>query len=78
MSEKIQSPNSGFYETHQSGLEAHYIEDFLNSKGLSRSELGQLPPDEARQLMREASRYASTKLAEHEARAKFTKDIRYD
>jgi hypothetical protein len=78
MSEEPKSQNSAPYETHQSGLETHYIDDFLAMKGYTRADLVRMPSEEVKPLMVEASRYASMKLAEHEARAKFTRDIRYD
>ncbi len=62
-------------EGPQSALERKYIQEFLQSKGVSLEELGGLPKEEQQQLMREASRYASLKLAEVESRAKFRHDI---
>lgn len=62
-------------EGPQSKLERKYIREFLLGKGFSLESLGELPEEEQRQLMAEASRYASLKLAEVESRAKFRKDI---
>ncbi len=68
-------------ETHnatdgpQSALERKYIQEYLQSQGASLDGLGKLPKDEQQRLMREASKYASLKLAEVESRAKFRDDI---
>ncbi len=62
-------------EDPQSKLERKYIQEYLRSKGTSLESLGQLPKAEQQHLMREASRYASLKLAEVESRAKFRHDI---
>lgn len=62
-------------EGPQSALERKYIEDYLKSQGASLENLGKLPKEEQQHLMREASKYASLKLAEVESRAKFRDDI---
>ena len=62
-------------EGPQSALERKYIEEYLNSHGASLIDLIKLPKEEQRHLMREASKYASLKLAEVESRAKFREDI---
>lgn len=62
-------------EGPQSNLERKYIQEFLLSKGFNLESIGELPEEEQHQLMAEASRYASLKLAEVESRAKFRKDI---
>jgi hypothetical protein len=50
-------------------LEKVLIETYLNGKGYTQEELRGLPEEEARQLMTEASTYASGKLAEVEVKA---------
>ena len=65
----------GGAEGPQSALERNYIEEFLQSQGASLKILGKLPKEEQQHLMREASKYASLKLAEVESRAKFRDDI---
>jgi hypothetical protein len=60
----------------QSALERHLIEEYLQNKGYSPEDLTKLPRDIAKQLMREACRYASLKLAEVESRAQFREEIR--
>lgn len=62
-------------EGPQSALERKYIQEYLESKGFSLESLGGLPKEEMQQLMREACKYASLKLAEVESRAKFRHDI---
>ena len=62
-------------EGPQSTLERKYIQEYLHSNGVSLENLGKLPKDEQQYLMREASIYASLKLAEVESRAKFRHDI---
>ena len=62
-------------EGPQSALERKYIQEYLNSKGFNLEKLGELPKEEQQNLMREASKYASLKLAEVESRAKFRHDI---
>ena len=66
------------YETHQFALESSFIEEYLRLKGCRWEDLSLLPEAQAKRLMIEASRYASLKLAEHEARAKLRKEISCD
>jgi hypothetical protein len=47
----------------------------LQSKGYTRADLKKLPEAEAKQLMKEASVYASGKLAELEERAQFLQEL---
>lgn len=63
-------------EGPQSALEKKFVEEFLQSKGLSRKDLKKLPQDQVTQLMKEACMYASLKLAEVEARSQFREEIR--
>lgn len=63
-------------EGPQSALERKLINEYLQRKGYRIDDLHLLPKDEAKQLLAEASNYASLKLAEVESRAKFRKDIR--
>lgn len=58
-------------------LEKKYIEEYLLSKGFRRKDLRELPEEEARQLMIEASTYASLKLADIESRSRFRKTIHW-
>ena len=56
-------------------LEKTLIEAYLKGKGHTRDDLQDLPEDEARQLMKEASTYASSKLAEVELRANLVQEL---
>lgn len=56
-------------------LEKTLIETYLKGKGYKLEELGGLPEAEAKRLMREASTYASGKLAELEDRAHFMHEL---
>jgi len=71
------SKNNGLpiIENMHAGLEKSLIEEYLKSKGYTRRDLKKLPEAEARQLMKEASVYASGKLAELEERAHFLQDL---
>ncbi len=56
-------------------LEKTLIEAYLKGKGYSLEDLKKLPEAEAKQLMKEASTYASSKLAELEAKAHFVQEL---
>jgi len=56
-------------------LEKTLIEAYLKGKGYVLDDLKKLPEAEARQLMREASTYASGKLAEVEVKAHFMQEL---
>ena len=60
----------------QSALERRFIKEFLQEKGYQLEDLKKLPIEESKQLMTEACRYASLKLAEVESKAQFKKEIR--
>ena len=62
-------------EKPEPGLEQKFILEFLKEKGLTQKDLKTLPPEEARKLRIEASRYATIRLAELEARARFIHTI---
>lgn len=78
MAEHYHHTGPSLFEGPQSKLEQRYIDEYLKSKGIRWADIGKLPAGEAKKLMIEASRYATAKLAQHEARAKFRQDIRYD
>ena len=59
----------------QSALEKKYINEYLKTKGYQLPDIKGLPDKEAKQLMKEACRYASVKLAEMESRSRFIKKI---
>jgi hypothetical protein len=56
-------------------LENALIEEYLVDQGYSLEKLKELPERVAKQLMKEASRYASLKLEEIEARAHLVEEI---
>jgi hypothetical protein len=62
-------------EDMHAGLEKSLIEAYLKGKGYTLQELKKLPKAEAKQLMKEASTYASGKLAELEERAHFVEEL---
>ncbi len=78
MSENNASFNLDVFEGPHSKLEISYIEEYLKTKGYLWADLCLLLEDEAKKIMTEACRYATIKLADHEARAKFRRDIHID
>jgi hypothetical protein len=56
-------------------LEKTLIETYLKGKGFTLNELKNLPEKKARQLMKEASTYASGKLAEVEVKARLMQEL---
>ena len=54
-------------EGPQASLERAYLEQYLHGLGHSLESLKQLPEEQAHQLMRAASLYASAKLSQVEA-----------
>jgi hypothetical protein len=56
-------------------LEQDFIDEFLRERGYSSKDVNDLPEELARQLMTEASTYASCKLTEVEARARFVDEV---
>ena len=64
-------PETQAVEDPHAQLEHAFIEASLRERGHSLKDLSKLPEAVARQLMTEASTYASARLAEVEARAHF-------
>ncbi len=58
-----------------SKLEMEHIQTFLKGKGYTLADLSKMPVEQAKELMTNASNYASARLAEVEARARFRKEI---
>ena len=76
MKSDLLEDEDSIFEGPESALERMLIESYLREKGIaSIKELNKLPKDEAKQLMEEACRYASLKLAEVESTDRFQKDI---
>lgn len=67
--------NKPLMEDMHAVLEKTLIETYLKGKGHSLEDLQKLPAEEAKQLMKEASTYASGKLAELEERAHFLQEL---
>lgn len=59
----------------QSALERQFISQFLQEQGYNMTAIKSLPKNQARKLMIEASKHASSRLAEIEARSKFIQKI---
>jgi len=62
-------------EDPEAALERTYIEEYLRAQGHTLQSLNDLPDEEAKRLMTEASSYASVRLAEVETRAHLVEDI---
>ena len=65
-------------DSPHSELALQFIRQYLQEKGFSQHDLRTLPEGQARELYRQACRYAALKLAEVEARAQFRHKIRFD
>lgn len=59
-------------------LERALIEEYLKEKGYTRDDLKKLPAELVEKLMKEASRYASLKMEEVQARAHLVKELHDD
>lgn len=62
-------------EDMHAALEKSLIEAYLKGKGFTLADLKKLPEETAKQLMKDASVYASGKLAELEERAHFVEEL---
>lgn len=73
MKENKYSPiiDEHFDKSPQSKLGRMLIKRYLKNKGYLLEDLSELPPEEARQLMKEACLHASLKLAEIDAKSRF-------
>jgi hypothetical protein len=58
-------------------LESAFISEYLERRGHSRETVRQLPDPERHALMRQASSYASMRLAEVETRAHYVDDLKH-
>lgn len=68
-------PGSSPPEDPQAKLERAYLEEYLQSRGYSLKDIPQLPAEQAKALMVEACKYASTKLAEVETRSRLVHEL---
>ena len=62
-------------EDKQAELARSFIEERLHSQGYSLKTICELPAEEAKRMMIDASIYASVKLAEVEDKAHFVRSI---
>jgi hypothetical protein len=67
--------NSSHVDDPHAALERMLIDEFLETRGLTRHSANALPAAEATTLMTAASEYASLRLAEIESRARYTDEI---
>jgi hypothetical protein len=75
MTKNMNNHNRGSIDEIHAFLEKTLIETYLKSKGYTLDDLKNLPEAETKQLMEEASTYASNKLAEVELRAHFVHEL---
>jgi hypothetical protein len=59
-------------------LEKALMEEYLKEQGYSLEKLKELPKALAEKLMKEASQYASLKMEDVEARARFVEELHND
>jgi len=58
-------------------LERAFIDEFLRTRGHDTNSVEQLPADERKRLLEDASVYAGGKLSEIEARAHFVHELHH-
>lgn len=68
-------PDVSALEDPQGKLERAFIDEFLRSHGYERTKLSELPHLQMELLMKQAAAYASGKLSEVDARARFVHEI---
>lgn len=68
-------PDARAMEDPEGRLEQAFIDEFLRSRGLDQASVHRLPPEEARRILAEASSYATSRLAEIEARAHYVHQL---
>lgn len=73
----LTTPSRQRYQKPESTLEWQLVNEYLADKGFKLADLPTIDPEEARTLMKEAYDYASSRLAEIEARSLFRRRIRY-
>jgi hypothetical protein len=78
MSLQEKETNSERLEDLFARLENAFIESYLRGKGITLSELSNLPESDAKSLMREASIYASGKMAEIDLKSHFINILHVD
>lgn len=73
--EALKSLAESSLQMAEAALERMYIEEYLRGKGLSLKAIHTLPEKQAKALLKEASIYASCRLAEIEQRARFVHEL---
>jgi hypothetical protein len=68
-------PDLPLQEDPLAWLERALIAEYLRDQGYEPEDLHGLPEETVKQLMREASLHASTKLAEVQSRARFVDEV---
>ena len=58
-------------------LERALIDEFLRTRGYDPAEVPHLPPEQRDELLRQASRHASARMAEVEARSHYLDEIHH-
>lgn len=71
-------PSDPIAKDVQAPLEKALIDEFLRTGGYDPATVSGLPPEQLERLMKEASVYASGKLAEVESRAHLVGDLHGD
>ena len=72
-----EKPDTPLQDPHGQ-LERAFIEEFVRARGYDPRNLGELLPEHVAALLKEASTYAASKLAELESRARLIHDIHGD
>ena len=62
-------------EDPHAGLERTLIAEFLGDRGLTLHSIDALPADQRKDLLRHAAEYATLRLSEIEARARYVNEI---
>jgi hypothetical protein len=79
MKSQTQNEDTSEFGGPQAPLEIMFIDEYLEGKGFSSiKELCPLPENEIKTLLIDACKFASLKLAEIEARARFRAEIHYE
>lgn len=71
----IHDPDAPIQTDHTAILEGEFIAEYLGRSGYSTQSLHDLPEGQATALMKGASLYASSRLAEVESRAHYIHEI---
>ena len=75
MSAPSLTPSETALDEPRARLEKIYLQAYLRAKGCTLQSLHELPDEEAKRLMTEASIYASSRLAEIETREQLLNEL---